>query len=176
MAGSKRKRSEDSNVASLSSGAVDTAAITTSTATKANAVSVTNAVAPVRGLPESGRFWKPLQRARFSAANRPNAVPAAGKGVRSGAFSAQQAERAARRAAAAHGARLLAERTAERKARGAALAAKRARKAENEFRAASLQEITDPGKLKRMSKKQLRQVKRVRVRDDGARELVPAYS
>ena len=60
--------------------------------------------------------------------------------------------------------------------RGERLAAKRKLKAENEFKSAQTQEISDPTKLKRMSKKQLRAIKRVRVNDDGVRELVPAYS
>jgi hypothetical protein len=37
-------------------------------------------------------------------------------------------------------------------------------------------QISDPTKLKKMSKKQLRQVKRTRVNADGVTELVPAYS
>jgi hypothetical protein len=37
-------------------------------------------------------------------------------------------------------------------------------------------QLSDPTKLKKMSKKQLRQVKRVRVNDEGVRELVPAYA
>lgn len=56
------------------------------------------------------------------------------------------------------------------------MAAKRKRRAENEFKSAQVQELSDPTKLKRMSKKQLRTIKRVRVNDDGVRELVPAYS
>ncbi len=132
--------------------------------------------APVRGVSVSLRPWKPVERSRFSAADRPKSVPSAGKGVRSGAFNAQKAERAARRSAAAFAGRLSGERAALRAERGAALRAKRARAAENEFKSASMQEISNPATLKRMTKKQLRAVKRVRVRDDGARELVPAYS
>ena len=133
VAGSKRKRSEDAPAGAAAGAAADAAAATgagAALAAAAGAAGAAIATEVARGLPASGRFWKPLQRERFTAANRPNAVPAAGKGMRSGAFTAQQAERAARRAAAAHGARLLAERTAERKARGMAMAAKRARKAE----------------------------------------------
>lgn len=37
-------------------------------------------------------------------------------------------------------------------------------------------QITDPTKLKKMTKKQLRQIKRTRVNADGVTELVPAYA
>ena len=143
---------------------------------------------------------------------RPHAVPASGKGQLSSAFRAQQAHKAARRAAKVISDRLTELRQAEKRVRtaraalrrrrcrrarltaaaappsptlpssgraqerGERLAAKRKLKAENEFKSAQTQEISDPTKLKRMSKKQLRAIKRVRVNDDGVRELVPAYS
>jgi len=53
---------------------------------------------------------------------------------------------------------------------------KRKLKAENEFRSASFQTLTDGAKLKKMNKKQLRQVKRVRVNEHGVPEFVPMYS
>lgn len=49
------------------------------------------------------------------------------------------------------------------------------RKAENELKSASYQVLANPEKLKQMSKKQLRQIKRTRVNKDGVVELVGAY-
>jgi hypothetical protein len=37
-------------------------------------------------------------------------------------------------------------------------------------------QISDPNKLKKMNKKQLRLVKRTRINKDGVMELVPAYA
>lgn len=37
-------------------------------------------------------------------------------------------------------------------------------------------QISDPNKLKKMNKKQLRLVKRTRINKDGIMELVPAYA
>ena len=37
-------------------------------------------------------------------------------------------------------------------------------------------QISDPTKLKKMSKRQLRNVKRVRIDDEGVPTLAPAYS
>jgi hypothetical protein len=54
--------------------------------------------------------------------------------------------------------------------------AKKRRRAENEAKASTYQVISDPKKLKSMSKKQLRSVKRTRLNEDGVQELVPAYS
>lgn len=43
-------------------------------------------------------------------------------------------------------------------------------------RSPSSLQLSDPTKLKKMSKKQLRHIKRVRINDEGVRELVPAYA
>ena len=52
--------------------------------------------------------------------------------------------------------------------------AKKRRKAENEFAGTKFQVISDPNKLKRMSKKQLRMIKKTIV-EDGVTKLVGAY-
>lgn len=92
------------------------------------------------------------------------------------AFKLQQTEKAARKAAKELHDRLKEAKEQEKKDRIEKMMEKRRRKAENEFKSAVVQEISDPTKLKRMSKKQLRQIKRVRVNDDGIKELAPAYS
>lgn len=53
---------------------------------------------------------------------------------------------------------------------------KKRRRAENELKASSYQVISDPTKLKKMSKGSLRQVKKMRMNDQGVVELVGAYS
>ncbi len=53
--------------------------------------------------------------------------------------------------------------------------AKRVRRAEGMARAAQFQ-VLDPSKLGKMSKKQLRSVRKTRMNRDGVVELVPAYS
>ena len=53
---------------------------------------------------------------------------------------------------------------------------KRSRKRRNEFRNAQYQVITNEHTVKSMSKKQLRQVKRTRVSQEGEIELVDAYA
>lgn len=68
---------------------------------------------------------------------------------------------------------------ADAKAAAAAVRAKREekqrRRAENELRSASYQVISDTSKLKRMSKSQLRNVKRTTVDAKGRTKLVGAY-
>ena len=67
-------------------------------------------------------------------------------------------------------------RAAELKAKRERAVEKQRRRAENELKGASYQVISNPEKLKRMTKKQLRQVKKTRVNKDGVTELVPAYA
>lgn len=92
------------------------------------------------------------------------------------AFKVQKAHRAARLAAKAISDRLTEAAAAAKRERGERIAENRKRRAENEFKSAVVQELSDPTKLKKMSKKQLRQIKRVRINDEGVRELVPAYA
>jgi len=64
---------------------------------------------------------------------------------------------------------------AKRQAENEARAAKQKRKAENEFAGTKMQVISDPNKLKKMTKKQLRMVKKTVVDSDGVTRLVGAY-
>ncbi len=52
---------------------------------------------------------------------------------------------------------------------------KKKRRAENLLKSTTYQVISDPNKLKRMSKKQLRMVKKTRVNAQGVVEFVGAY-
>ena len=71
----------------------------------------------------------------------------------------------------------IANREEERKARIEKLIAKRKRKAENEMKNASFQQITHDGKIKRMTKNQLKLVKRMQVNaHTGAAELVSPWA
>jgi len=64
---------------------------------------------------------------------------------------------------------------AKRQAANEARAAKQKRKAENEFAGTKMQVISDPNKLKKMTKKQLRMIKKTVVDSDGVTRLVGAY-
>ena len=71
----------------------------------------------------------------------------------------------------------IANREAERKARIEKLVAKRKRKAENEMKSSTYQQITSDSKIKRMSKNQLKLVKRMQVNAyTGVAELVSPWA
>jgi hypothetical protein len=86
------------------------------------------------------------------------------------------AARAARRAAK----ELTDSLVAARKARAAEARARREerqkRREENELKATTYQVLSDPSKIKKMTKATLRQIKRTRVNERGVVELVPVYS
>jgi len=142
----------------------------------ASAAAAPPAAAPApRGIAASGRGWKGVQKQRATAATRQTAGHAApGKGVRSGAFKASLSVKASKMAARAIMARLADARAAEAAAAKAKRDAKRARAAAGSTSGANLQHV-DAAKLKRMTKKQLRSVKRTTVDKDGNVALVSAY-
>jgi hypothetical protein len=80
----------------------------------------------------------------------------------------------ARDAARSLTAQIEAEKKSAKDAENERRAAKRARKAANASGGGVLQTI-NPAKLKRMTKKQLRSVKRTTVDKEGNTQLVPAY-
>lgn len=122
------------------------------------------------GLPKSGRDWKPKQSTRFSSQFRQGAV-----------FNLSKTEKyhAAERARKAQVKELEREMNQERKAKEALALEKRkeqsARRAKNQFNSAQTQAI-NPEKLKKMSKKQLKMVRKTVMGKNGQIELVPAYS
>lgn len=127
-----------------------------------------------RGAPVSGRGWKSTQTVRSSSMKRPGAQGASGKGSTSSSFRASKGQKLARDAARSLTAQIEAEKKSAKDAENERRAAKRARKAANASGGGVLQTI-NPAKLKRMTKKQLRSVKRTTVDKEGNTQLVPAY-
>ena len=132
------------------------------------------AIAAPRGAPVSGRGWKSMQTVRSSSMKRPGAHGASGKGSTSSSFRASKGQKLARDAARSLTAQLEAEKKSAADAEKERRAAKRARKAANASGGGVLQTI-NPAKLKRMTKKQLRSIKRTTVDKEGNTLLVPAY-
>ena len=93
-----------------------------------------------------------------------------------GAFNKSQSVKAAKQAGRAISERLKQERSAAAAALREKREAKQKRRAENEIKGAQYQVIADPKKLKKMSKKQLRSVKRTTVDSKGNVKLVGAYT
>jgi rRNA-processing protein CGR1 len=91
-------------------------------------------------------------------------------------FLASKSNSASRKAGQETSARILEDRKTAKAEAKEKREEKQRRRAENELRTAQYQVISDPAKLKKMSKRQLRQVKRTTVNAKGQMELVPAYS
>ena len=93
----------------------------------------------------------------------------------SGPFALSMKEKASRAATKALVDRMRAERNAELTQAREKREEKRKRRAENELKASQVQ-VIDGQRMKKMSKKQLRSIKRTRLNKDGVVEYVPAYS
>ena len=116
----------------------------------------------------SGKFWKKPQKRQSN-----NKTKAQQKRL----WDKKVAGRAKFRAMKEQEAEFLAKRDEEKKARIVKLIAKRKRKQENELKTAKYQLITNDSKVKRMSKKQLRLVKRMQVNTQtGVAELVSPWA
>jgi hypothetical protein len=127
-----------------------------------------------RGVSGSHRTWKEVQTQRSSAQGRGAARPVA-KGVQHGAFRASMAVKQARQAGKALSTRLRAERDGERALKREKRLEKQRRRAENVIKGQTFTTITDSKKLKKMNKKQLRQVHKTMVDGSGRTILVPAF-
>ena len=127
-----------------------------------------------RGLTESGRGWKSIQTVRSSSMKRPKTMGSCGKGQTSNAFRASKGMKLARDAARRLAKSIADERQAELDAVKERRKAKRARKASHASSGAHLQTI-NPTKIKRMTKKQLRTIRKTQVDKEGNVQLVPAY-
>lgn len=126
-----------------------------------------------RGVPGSNRTWKQVHTKRTSASSRPKSAAFKNTGV---PFHVSLAKKQQRKAAQEENKRLSDERTARFDELKRKRLEKEQRKAEGEMRAAQVQNI-DPAKMKKMNKKQLRQVKKTRVNaKTGVVELVNAYA
>ena len=135
-------------------------------------VAVSNAGS--RGAPESGRGWKTTQTVRSSSMKRPGVLGAGGKGKQSNAFRASKGLKLARDTARGYAKNIADERKAELDAVKERRKAKRARKASHAASGSHLQAI-NPTKIKRMTKKQLRTIRKTQVDKEGNVQLVPAY-
>ena len=121
-----------------------------------------------RGLNVSGRFWKKPQK-KYSLRKS--------KADQDRLWAKKEAGKAKYREMKAIEKDFLAKRQAERETRIAKLVEKRKRKAENEMKNASFQIIKDDSKIKRMSKKQLRLVKKMQVNvNTGVAEFVSPWA
>lgn len=122
------------------------------------------------GLPKSGREWKSKQAMRHSATFR--------QGDTSFNLSKTQSHYSAVRARRVNLRELEAEMKQESKDKALAAKAERVereqRKAANLYKSAKVQAI-NPEKVKKMSKKQLRMIKKTVMGKDGQLELVPVY-
>jgi len=122
------------------------------------------------GMPKSGRFWKPKQTKRFSAMKREGVLK-----FMSTSLAVKQANKRKEITARAVEAQMKDEtkrKILEKKAR---TMDNQKRRMANEFKNASYQSINTE-KLKGMSKKQLRQVKKTVMNKNGQVELVGMYN
>ena len=137
-------------------------------ATNTNTDEVQLGEAP-RGLPKSGRFWKNTQTKRFSSVTRQGVLSHMSK-----PFAVKQEQRVRQ-------AQIKAIEAQMRDATKQAILEKKARREENqrrrmenEFKNSSYQSL-NAEKIKGMSKKQLRQVKKTVMNKNGQVELVGLY-
>lgn len=118
------------------------------------------------GKPKSGRKWKRIQQTRASASGKPKSKTAWAQ--------KQKRRRDAKRVKEME--KELVERKKQKKREARERREENARrKLENEMKSAHVQEIVKVDKLKNMSKKQLKHIRRTSVRADGTMELVPVY-
>ncbi len=120
------------------------------------------------------RSWKSLQTQRTSAASRPRAAPAP-KGVRGASFTASLARKRARVEAKEISRRLKDEIAFEKAAKRERRLENIKRRAEGMVRGTQFTEITDSKTIKKMNKRQLRNVMKTAVDKHGNTRLVPLY-
>jgi len=143
-------------------------------------------IPPTQGVPRSGRMWKVLQTKRTSSMKSkkisPNAThaitkmhPTMSDQTLSGPFAMSMKAKASRAATKALVDRMRADRNQELTDARVKREEKRKRRAENELKASQVQ-VIDGQRMKKMNKKQLRNIKRTRLNKDGVVEYVPAYS
>lgn len=119
----------------------------------------------------SGRAWKETQAVRTSVLLQPTKTNADG-----GAWRAQQARSAARRRAKEASDAVREARKERLAALKAAREERKRRREEGEARATVFQKISNPDKVKKMNKQQLRAVKRMRVNERGVVEFVSPWA
>ncbi|KAL3665882.1 hypothetical protein V7S43_009306 [Phytophthora oleae] len=144
---------------------------TASTTAKPNAkMTTTKATELPRGRPVSGRVWKKVQKTRFSAQGLK------GTKVLSTTWEEKMLKRSKLKELKELQAEIKARRQGEKDAKRQAREEKEKRRKENELKSASVQVISRTHRLKTMSKKQLRNIKKTIVNKQGVVEYVPVYS
>ncbi|CAI5728322.1 hypothetical protein KXD40_007268 [Peronospora effusa] len=131
---------------------------------------MTAAAALPRGRPVSGRVWKKVQKSRFSAQGVKSAK------VLSSTWEEKMLKRSKLKELKELQTEIKARRQAERDAKRQAREEKEKRRKENELKSAAVQVISRTHRLKTMSKKQLRNIKKTIVNKQGVVEYVPVYS
>ncbi|RLN47512.1 hypothetical protein BBJ29_000626 [Phytophthora kernoviae] len=126
--------------------------------------------APPRGRPVSGRTWKKVQKTRFSAQGFK------GTKVLSTTWEEKMLKRTKLKELKDLQAEIKTRRQGERDAKRQAREEKEKRRKENELKSAAVQVISRTHRLKTMSKKQLRNIKKTIVNKQGVVEYVPIYS
>jgi rRNA-processing protein CGR1 len=121
------------------------------------------------GMPKSGRFWKTKQTQRFSSMKREGVLKFMSKPL-----EAKQAQKRRDAVAKALEAQMRDESKRVAMEKRARILENQQRRMANEFKNASYQTINTE-KLKGMSKKQLRQVKKTSMNKNGQVELVGLY-
>mmetsp|Transcript_2436 Transcript_2436/g.6167 ORF Transcript_2436/g.6167 Transcript_2436/m.6167 type:complete len:277 (+) Transcript_2436:50-880(+) len=125
----------------------------------------------VRSVPASGRWWKKHQVEKNSMQ-----IYKANPKTLSTSWEKKMALRKKRETIKDLEAQLKAQRDEDNRIAREKRAAKKKRKAENELKNARVQVLRNTEKIKKMSKKQLRMVKKTEVDEDGNVRLVPLYS
>ena len=121
------------------------------------------------GRPKSGRTWKKKQTQRFSSQKRAGVLSHLGK-----SFEVKDRMRKEREQMKALEAELRANSKALKVAEIAKKEERKKQKMENEFKSSSYQ-VINPSKMKSMSKKQLRMVKKTAMNKNGQVELVNIF-
>ncbi|KAG7397564.1 hypothetical protein PHYBOEH_000497 [Phytophthora boehmeriae] len=142
----------------------------TTATTQQTKPSASNKTAPPRGRPVSGRVWKKVQKTRFSAQGFK------GTKVLSTTWEEKMLKRSKLKELKELQAEIKARRQGERDAKKQAREEKEKRRKENELKSAAVQVISRTHRLKTMSKKQLRNIKKTIVNKQGVVEYVPVYS
>merc|ERR1719460_2807404 len=125
------------------------------TDTKEKPVVIPKSVKPIRGRCKSGRIWKKPSLKRTNVRSMRVDPQKSGKSAKLTPFELRKRRKRAERAAK------------EQKAR---------RRADAEWRNGKIQVITNGNKIKKMSKRQLRQLRKVSVDADGTRRLVNPWT
>uniref|UniRef100_M4B5M6 Coiled-coil domain-containing protein 86 n=1 Tax=Hyaloperonospora arabidopsidis (strain Emoy2) TaxID=559515 RepID=M4B5M6_HYAAE len=125
---------------------------------------------PPRGRPVSGRVWKKVQKTRFSSQGVKSAK------VLSSTWDEKLLKRAKLKDLKELQTDIKTRRQVERDAKRQARDEKEKRRKENELKSASVQVLSRTHRLKTMSKKQLRNIKKTIVNKQGVVEYVPVYS